>query len=69
MISFLCVERVDFLPAFTTDASVQTETVIIMQHVNKISTEAVIQRYTPTEKALLKFQKIHRKTPVPESLF
>ena len=63
------MERVDFLPAFTTDASVQTETVIIMQHVNKISTEAVIRRYTPTEKVLLQFQKIHRKTPVPESLF
>ena len=63
------MERVDFLPAFTTDASVQTETVIIMQHVNKISTEAVIRRYTPTEKVLLKFQKIHRKAPVPESLF
>ena len=63
------MERVDFLPAFTTDASVQTETVIIMQHVNKISTEAVIRRYTPTEKVLLKFQKIHRKTPVPESPF
>ena len=63
------MERADFLPAFTTDASAQTETVIIMQHVNKISTKAVIRRYTPTEKVLLKFQKIHRETPVPESLF
>ena len=30
--------------------------------------KAVIQRF-PVEKVFLKFHKIHRKTPVPETLF